>query len=149
VEVYAVASARGVVVAAAFFLAIAAMVAIVCYGLLTRPWTRGIGVVRTAARSSTAAMAAAGVGLVLFATIFFTTLSGFHAVAIEAASVRLDYAVPPRSVVLSRGDIRLVTAKPAYKGQWRLEITTSTRRYSSAVGSADAVKQAAAGLGPQ
>jgi hypothetical protein len=149
VDVYTVASAKGVVAAAAFFLAFAAMVALVCYGLLTRPWTRRIGVGGSAARSSTAALAAAGVGLVLFATIFLTTLAGFHAVAVEAESVRLDYAVPPRSVVLPRGDIRLVTAKPAYKGQWQLEITTSTGRYSSAVGSADAVKQAAAGLAPR
>jgi hypothetical protein len=77
------------------------------------------------------------------------TLSGFHTLTVEANAVRLDYAEPRRSVMLPRGDIRLVAAKPAYKSQWQLEITTSTGRYSSAVGSSDAVKDAAVGLTPQ
>jgi len=147
VGVYSIASASGLAIAAAFFFAFAALIAFTCYGLLTRPSTRRAG--GAAARKSPAMLAAASLGLIVFTAIFFATLSGFHALTVEAEAVRLDYAVPPRSVVLPRGDIRLVTAKPAYKSQWQLEITTSSGRYSSALGSADVVKQVAAALKPE
>jgi hypothetical protein len=52
-------------IAAAFFLAFAALIAFVCYGLLTRPSMRRTGAAGTAARKSTAALAAASVGLVV------------------------------------------------------------------------------------
>ena len=82
------------------------------------------------------------------AAIYAATLSGFHALVIENGTVRLDYAVPARSVVLSRGDIRQVDVRPAYRSQWQLDITTSTGRFSSALGAGDTIRQAAEALAP-
>jgi hypothetical protein len=136
------------VTGAVFFLAVAATLGVAVYGLLRWPWTRRAGVGGAALRKSTAATLAIGMALVVLAAIYAATLSGFHALVIENGTVRLDYAVPARSVVLSRGDIRQVDVRPAYRSQWQLDITTSTGRFSSALGAGDTIRQAAEALAP-
>lgn len=145
---YVLASASGLTFAFAFFLLLSAAIAFAIYALMTRRSVRrrelGLGAVRT----SIAAPVAFAIGIGVFAGIYFSSLAGFHTVVVSAEALRIEYAVPTRSIAVDYADLVDVTRRPTYKSLWRLEITTRDgRTYSSAPGSSTRIKEATEDIG--
>jgi hypothetical protein len=140
---YVLASASGLTFAFAFFLLLSAVIAFGIYALMTRPSVRrreiGLGTVRR----SIATPVAFVIWVVVFSGIYFSSLAGFHTVVVSDEALRIEYAVPSRSVAVTYADVVEVTRQPAYKSLWRLEITTQHgRTYESAPGSSIRIKEA-------
>jgi hypothetical protein len=147
VHAYALASASGLVFAFYFFLALSAFVGLAVYVLLTQPSSRrsqlGLGTVRKWIALTIALL----VWCVVFAGIYLTSLAGFHHVSLDDDGVRLEYAMPSRSLMVPYDDLGDVMRRPAYRQQWHLEIYTWTgTRFQSAPGSYAEVKSAAEAL---
>jgi hypothetical protein len=141
---YPLASASGLTFGFYFFLALSAAVALMIYVLLTRPTVRrrelGLGTVRKPIAAAVGVL----VGITVFSGIYLGSLAGFHTVTAAADHLRLDYAIPRRSVVLRYADVGDVMRRPAYKLQWRLELYTRTgSKFESAAGSYASIKEAA------
>ena len=141
---YALTSASGLIFGFWFFLILSAVIAFIIYGLLSGPSARRrelrLGVVRTALAIPLAFL----IGLVIFATIFLSSLAGFHTVTIGTDDITLAYAVPPLAVSMRYAEIGDVIRTPSYKSRWRLEIYTTTgQKFESAAGSYRPVKEAA------
>lgn len=141
---YAVASASGLAFGFYFFLAMSAAIAAMIYALLTIPSLRRTEIGLPVVRKVVAAPFAFLIWVVLFATIYLTSLAGFHTVAVNDAGVRFDYVVPNRSISLGYAEIGDVIRRPAYRSLWRLQIYTVTgNKFESAPGSYRPIKQAA------
>jgi hypothetical protein len=141
---YVLTSPSGLIVGFCFFLVLSAAIAFTIYGLMTFPSARrtelGLGTVR----KSIAAPVALAIWLALFSMIYFSSLAGFHTVTVDEEAIRLEYEFPPSSVTLQYADIGDVSRRPAFKLQWRLEITTPAgRTFESAPGSGRLIKAAA------
>jgi len=104
-------SEPGIVLAFWFFLAFSALLGGIVYGFARRRWRR---------RAAGAAGFVAGAAL--FAVVHLSMLSGFTALQLDGAAVRLRYAVPPRTRAVDLDAIASVRAEPAFKGLWRLVV---------------------------
>lgn len=141
---YVLTSPSGLIVGFGFFLGISAAIAFMIFALMTWPSVRrrelGLGTIR----KSIAAPIAFVIWVALFSMIYFGSLAGFHTVTVDDDEMRLEYPVLPSSVTLRYTNIGDVTRRPAYKLQWRLEISTSDgRTFASAPGSRRVITQAA------
>ena len=76
------------------------------------------------------------IGLGIFSALYLTSLSGFSHLDLEGGQVTIHYILPERTTVLAFGDVINVQEEPAYKGRWRLVLSTETSRtYESALAS--------------
>jgi hypothetical protein len=141
---YALASASGLTFAAYFFLSLSGAIAAAIYVLLTRVSARRAHFATWTVRKAVAAPLALLICVLLFATIYFSSLAGFHTLSVGEAGILMDYAVPRRRVALGYDEIGDVMRRPAFRMQWRLEIyTLAGLRFESAPGSYRSVREAA------
>ncbi len=90
------------------------------------------------------------VALAIFSALYFTSLSGFSRLDLSAGQLTIHYILPERTVVLPFSEIMNVQEEPAYKGRWRLVLTTDTSgTYESALASRADVHRAGAFLKEQ
>ena len=62
----------------------------------------------------------------IFSALYVTSLSGFSQLEFRNGHLTMQYMLPERTVVLPFIDVRTVQEEPAFKGQWRLVLTTET-----------------------
>ena len=83
------------------------------------------------------------VALAIFSAIYLTSLSGFSRLDLNDGRLTIHYILPERTVVLPFSDILNVQEEPAFKGRWRLALTTATGgTYESALAFRDDVHRA-------
>ncbi len=84
------------------------------------------------------------VGFAVFASFYFSALSGFMQLDYRQGQLTMRYILPERTVVLPFIEVMNVLEELAYKGQWRLVLITDTSgTYESALASRADVQQAA------
>ena len=66
------------------------------------------------------------VALAIFSALYGTSLSGFSRLDLSDDRLTIHYILPERTVVLPFSEILNVQEEPAYKGRWRLALTTDT-----------------------
>jgi hypothetical protein len=119
---------------AVLFLSVATILGFVVYRLLaTRSARRDEPRVRGVLGRVPSACAGALLGGVLFGAFWITTLAGFHQLRRDGDALVLDYAIPPREVVLARADVSDVLFEPGVRGQSRLVIETRDGRAFTSV----------------
>lgn len=62
----------------------------------------------------------------IFSALYVTSLSGFSHLEFRNGHLTIKYMLPERTVVLPFIDVMNVQEEPAFKGQWRLVLTTET-----------------------
>ena len=83
------------------------------------------------------------VGLAIFAAFYFTSLSGFSQLDLQDGQLTFRYILPARTMVVLFSEVLIVQEEPAYKGRWRLVLTTETNEtYESALTSRTEVRRA-------
>ena len=83
------------------------------------------------------------VTVAIFSALYFTSLSGFSRLDLSDGRLTIHYSLPERTVALPFSDILNVQGEPAYKGRWRLTLTTTTGgSYESALAFRDDVDRA-------
>jgi hypothetical protein len=83
------------------------------------------------------------VAVAIFSALYLTSLSGFSRLDLSDGRLTIHYSLPDRTVVLPFSDILNVQGEPAYKGRWRLILTTTTGgSYESALAFGDDVHRA-------
>ena len=79
----------------------------------------------------------------IFAAFYLTSLSGFSQLDYRAGQLTIHYMLPERTVVLPFIEVMNVQEEPAFKGRWRLVLTTDTSgMYESVLASYDEVRHA-------
>jgi hypothetical protein len=79
----------------------------------------------------------------IFSTLYVTSLSGFSQIEFRNGHLTIHYMLPERTVVLPFIEVMHVQEEPAFKGQWRLVLTTETSgTYESALASQSDVHKA-------
>ena len=74
------------------------------------------------------------IGLGVFSALYFTSLSGFSQLELHNDQLTFRYILPERTTSLPIHEVIHVGEEPAYKGQWRLILTTeSNGTYESAL----------------
>ena len=74
------------------------------------------------------------VALTVFAALYFTSLSGFSQLDLRNGQLTVRYILPERATTLPFHEVISVEEEPAYKGRWRLILTTeSSGTYESAL----------------
>src|SRR5262245_2145841 len=63
----------------------------------------------------------------IFSALYFTSLSGFSQLEFRDRHLTFHYMLPERTEALPLIDVINVQEEPAFKGQWRLVLTTGTR----------------------
>jgi hypothetical protein len=82
-------------------------------------------------------------GLGIFSALYFTSLNGFSHLDLEDGQLTIRYILPERTTVLAFGEVINVQEEPAYKGRWRLVLSTETSgTYESALASPADVRKA-------
>ena len=72
----------------------------------------------------------------IFSALYFTSLSGFSKLDFRDGHLTVRYILPERIIVLPFIEVMNVQEEPAFKGQWRLVLTTDTSgSYESALAS--------------
>jgi hypothetical protein len=83
------------------------------------------------------------IGLGIFSALYFTSLSGFSQLDLEGSQLTIHYILPERTTVLAFSEVINVQEEPAYKGRWRLVLSTETSEiYESALASPADVRKA-------
>jgi amino acid transporter len=78
-----------------------------------------------------------------FSALYVTSLSGFSQLEFRNGHLTIHYMLPERTVVLPFIEVMHVQEEPAFKGQWRLVLTTETSgTYESALASQSDVHKA-------
>jgi len=73
-------------------------------------------------------------GLAVFSALYLTSLRGFSQLDFRNGQLTVRYILPERTTVLPFHEVISVQEEPAYKGRWRLVLTTdSTVIYESAL----------------
>ena len=130
-----------------FFLILSAAIAFMIFALLTKPSVRRRELGLRTIRKALAIPMAIVIWIVIFSSIYFSSLAGFHTVTVGNDDIRLEYVIPPLSVSMRYAEIGDVMRRPAYKSRWRLEIYTPTgNKFESAPGSYREIKAAAEDL---
>jgi len=118
-------SVSGATFAFYFFTAVSLFIGYAVYRLLRyahdrkpafRPWA--------VAKPWQASLTGVFVSILIFLTVYFSSLNGFYRMDLEGDEVRLHYILPQRALVLRRAEIAEVTRAPSYKGLWRMVIYT-------------------------
>lgn len=80
---------------------------------------------------------------IIFAGFSLTSLSGFSKLDYNTGQLTIHYILPERTVVLPFIEVMNVQEEPAFKGRWRLVLTTDTSgMYESVLASSDEVRHA-------
>ena len=78
-----------------------------------------------------------------FSALYVTSLSGFSQLEFHNGHLTIQYMLPERTVALPFIEVMHVQEEPAFKGQWRLVLTTKTSgTYESALASQSDVHKA-------
>lgn len=79
----------------------------------------------------------------IFSALYVTSLSGYSQLEFRNGHLTIHYMLPERTVVLPFIEVMCVQEEPAFKGQWRLVLTTETSgMYESALASQSDVHKA-------
>ena len=135
--------------ARAFFLAIACVLGLVVYGLLSHPAQRRAEF-RTWRRwcKSTSALAGGVLATAVFASFVASSILAFHRIEVSESHVVLGYVLPFDAVSLRRTDLAQILRKPGMGVASRLVIETRDgRRYESVPARADIVAALYAQIG--
>lgn len=74
------------------------------------------------------------IGLTVFSALYFASLSGFSQLDLYNDQLTFRYILPERTTSLPFHEVVNVQEEPAYKGRWRLILTTeSSGTYESAL----------------
>lgn len=93
--------------------------------------------------STTLVVLGALVALAVFFALYLSTLSGFSQLALRDDQLTVRYILPERDMVLSFSEVMNVQEEQAYKGRWRLVLTTETSgTYESPLASRTDVRKA-------
>ncbi|MBY0249402.1 MAG: hypothetical protein K2Q17_17240 [Nitrospiraceae bacterium] len=115
------------------------------YGISYRLLTMGSLDRRDQVRRWPSAMGGFLVALVIFSMLYATSLSGFLQLDYRNGQLAIHYTLPSRTVMLPFIEVMNVQEAPAFKGRWRLVLTTDTSgTHESALASYDEVRQAGA-----
>jgi hypothetical protein len=83
------------------------------------------------------------IGVGIFSALYFTSLNGFSHLDLEGGQLTIRYILPERTTVLAFDEVINVQEEPAYKGRWRLVLSTETSgTYESALASPADVRKA-------
>lgn len=79
----------------------------------------------------------------IFSAFYITSLSGFSQLDFREGHLRIQYILPEHTVMVPFIEVMDVQEEPAFKGQWRLVLTTETsEKYESALASKSDVRKA-------
>ena len=79
----------------------------------------------------------------IFSALYVTSLSGYSQLELRNGQLTIHYMLPERTVVLPFIEVMHVQEEPAFKGQWRLVLTTETSgTYESVLASQSDVHKA-------
>ena len=79
----------------------------------------------------------------IFSALYVTSLSGFSQLEFRNGHLTIQYMLPERTTVLPFLEVMHVQEEPAFKGQWRLVLTTETSgTYESVLASRTEVHKA-------
>jgi hypothetical protein len=79
----------------------------------------------------------------IFSALYVTSLSGYSQLELRNGHLTIHYMLPESTVVLPFIEVMHVQEEPAFKGQWRLVLTTETSRtYESVLASPSDVHRA-------
>jgi hypothetical protein len=113
------------------------------YGTSYRLLTMGSLDLRDQVRRWPSVMFGALVAFGIFAMLYATSLSGFSQLEHRDGQLTILYMLPERAVSLPFIEVMNVQEEPAFKGRWRLVLTTDTSgTYESALASHADVHQA-------
>jgi len=126
-----------------FFLLISTAIGWVVYGSSYRLLNMGSLDLRDQVRRWPSVMFGALVALGIFTMLYATSLSGFSQLDYRTGQLIIHYMLPERTVILPFIEIMNVQEEPAFKGRWRLVLTTDTSgTYESVLASYDEVRHA-------
>lgn len=134
----------GWMIGAGFFALISALLGWVVYGVSYR--LLAMGSLDQAVPASHRSSIALGtvIGAVVFAGFYSTSLSGFSRLEFGHDLLTIRYILPERTVTLPFIEVMNVQEEPAFKGRWRLMLTTDTSGvYESVLASQADVHRAA------
>jgi hypothetical protein len=124
----------GWTIACIFFVAISSVIGGGIYGVSYRLLCMGsLGEGQAVSRRFSLAMGFLfAVGI--FIAVYLSTLSGFLTLELHDGQLTLRYILPERTVILPVIEVMTVQEEPAYKGRWRLILSTETSgTYESAL----------------
>lgn len=82
------------------------------------------------------------VAFAIFSALYFTSLNGFSQLDLRNGQLTFRYMLPERTMVLPFSEVMIVQEEPAFKGRWRLVLTTDTNEtYESALTSRTDVRR--------
>jgi hypothetical protein len=138
---FAFGSIAGSTFAFYLFALFALLAGLTTYGLLRVPQARRID--GTALTRPKSVVMSTGIGVLILAGLYLSSLNGFYRLELRDEELRLGYIIPLRTVVVRRGDVSEVRTRAAYKGRWRLVIyTLNGSSYASARGGDEQVREA-------
>jgi len=83
----------------------------------------------------------------IFSAVYLSSLTGFVTLEFHDGQIVLEYILPKRTVVLPVTEVFHIQEEPAYKGRWRLVLSTEpSETYDSALASGAEVHRAGAWL---
>lgn len=127
-----------------FFALISSGIGWVVYGLFHKLLTMGSPDQSLTASRRGGIILGIFVGGGVFAMLALTSLSGFARLTLQEGSLTIQYRWTGQEVILPFIEVMHVREEPAYKGQWRLVVTTDTNGiYESALSSPTVVRAAA------
>lgn len=133
----------GWAISCGFFLFISTAIGWAVYSISYRLLNMGSLDLRDQVRRWPSVMFGALVALGIFAMVYATSLSGFSQLEYRDGQLTILYMLPERAVSLPFIEVMNVQEEPAFKGRWRLVLTTDTSGgYESALASHADVRQA-------
>ena len=117
-----------------FFMAISLVISLGNYSLLANPKIRRV-LVREWTPLARLALWGFSVllGLVIFLSVYFTSLDGFYRLRVRDGGIQAEYILPARIVAFPKGGIAEIRRKPTFKQRWRLIFyTAGGQRFESA-----------------
>lgn len=116
----------GWMIACAFFVLLSGTIGGGLYALSYRLLMMGSLDLEQKASPRASIVLGALVAVAIFSALYLTSLSGFSRLDLSDGRLTIHYSLPDRTVVLPFSDILNVQGEPAYKGRWRLTLTTTT-----------------------
>ncbi len=133
----------GLSIAGVVFVALSGGIGFVVYGASYRLLT--MGSLDEKHRGSHRFSLALGIlfALVIFSACYTTALSGFFQLDLQGEQIAFHYMLPERIHTVAVEDLADLREEPAFKGQWRLIVTTADGdTYESVLATHEAVRQA-------
>jgi hypothetical protein len=143
IQSWAFGDPTGWTIACALFLLWAGVVGLGVYGISYRLLAMGsLDQEQTASRQTSVVLGIL-LALAIFFALYVTSLSGFSQLDLRDGQLTFRYILPERTMVLPFSEVISVQEEPAYKGQWRLVLTTETSgTYESALATRTDVRRA-------